>query len=110
MARSSSPDTDLVYDTIHADVSKKFHPAAILRRPRGVRGGFVDGCALPSRAFCRSYSSMAITITRPCFATATGAARARLISRPNPYFASFAVKVCMREAPFPNSRHGFWMV
>ena len=51
-----------------------------------------------SNLFRRSYSSIASTTTtgRPCFATATGSARARSISRPNPYFASFALKVCIR--------------
>ena len=51
-----------------------------------------------SNLFRRSYSSIASTTTtgRPCFATATGSARARSISRPNPYFASFALRVCIR--------------
>jgi hypothetical protein len=53
-----------------------------------------------SSAFSRSYSSIASTTMtgRPCFATATGSAQARSISRPKPYFASFALRVCMRLA------------
>lgn len=48
----------------------------------------------------RSYSSTAITTTTglPCLATATGSTRARSISRPKPYLASFALNVCIQHA------------
>src|SRR4051812_39812249 len=51
-----------------------------------------------STTFGRSYSSTDNTTTtrRPCWATATGAAQARSINRPKPYFACFAFNVCMQ--------------
>ena len=52
-----------------------------------------------SSAFSRSYSSTESTTTtgRPYLATVTGAARARSISRPKPYFASLALSVRMQH-------------
>ena len=64
-----------------------------------------------SISFKRSYSSTANTTTtgRPCFATATGPDRARSISRPKPYFASFALRVCtLYSAPCHMHFWPFW--
>ena len=72
-----------------------------------------------SETFSFSYSSNAITTTtgRRCSATATGSAQGMSICRPEPYFASFALRVFMRLptnalstfGQISRKHNGFWI-